>query len=208
MNEHVFRLSLRLYQWLLRAYPRGFRELYEADMLLDFEDMYRDIQQDPPGWGIVGFWMHTVLDLMVSIFNERTRHTPYRQRELKMTDTTAFNNQLASTLDFWSRLLRGGYSVRQIIQLAAQNAPEPTASQMQSILDEAEATGNLIDALQGAQARLNSLYYQKVLDVMLEQFKSGGNLADRLDVLTSAFRGEIEVEDWAANYDYNDGKPD
>ncbi|MCA9888555.1 MAG: hypothetical protein KC546_09280, partial [Anaerolineae bacterium] len=64
------------------------------------------------------------------------------------------------------------------------------------------------DALQGAQARLNSAYYQKVLDVMLEQFKSGGNFADRLDVLTSALRGEIEVEDWAVNYDYNDGKPD
>lgn len=206
MNEGAFRLPKRCYRLLMRGYPRGFRELYEVDMLLDFEDMYREALEESASWGVAGFWVHTLLDLLVSILNERLRQTSYRKRGLTMTDTTAFNNQLASTIAFWARLMRGGYSVKQVIALTAEHAPEPTASEMQGLLEDAEETGNLIVALESLQSRLQSPYYQQLLTILLEQFQNGGNLADKLDVLTESIRQAGAVDDWAADFDYNDGK--
>lgn len=206
METRFFRLSLRLYRWLMLAYPVGFRELYEADMLLDFEDLYRDTLDDTQSWGVVGFWVNTLLDLMVSVFNERTRQMPYRKRILAMTDTTVFNNQLASTIDFMSRLMRGGYSIKQVMELAAENAPEPTASEMQATLDDAVETGDFGIAINNLQNRVESPHLTEFVEILNKQRVEGGNLPDKLDKLTATMREDIDSEEWALDYNYNDGK--
>ncbi|MCB9449876.1 MAG: type II secretion system F family protein [Anaerolineaceae bacterium] len=198
----AFGFSVQVYRMMLQAYPKGFRDLYQDDMLLDFRDALSERQ----GWGVVGFWVNTMLDLMTSAANERLRNISYRSRAIPMTDTTLFNNQLASTLDFWSRLLRGGYSVKQILELAAKHAPEPTAGLIRETLAEAEESGSLIGAIARMPERLDSPYLQQVVQLIMHQREIDGNLADMLDDLNNGMRPEISGDDWAGDYDYNDGK--
>lgn len=197
--------SERVYGWLLRAYPQGFRALYAHDMMLDFRDGYRAALAGNDRWGGVGFWTNILLDLITSATNERLRNVPYR-RSTEMIDTTQFNNQLASTLDFWSRMMRGGYSVKQVFELLAENAPEPTAGFILDTLKDAEESGDFAGAIARMTERLDSPYLQQVIQAVLKQRETGGNLADVLDDVNSGMRDDISGENWAESYDYNDGK--
>lgn len=198
--------SERVYGWLLRAYPQGFRALYGDDMMFDFRDCYRDALSHSDGWGVVGFWVNTLLDLITSATNERLRKISYRSRSIPMMDTTKFNNQLASTIDFWSRMLRGGYSIKQIFEKLADTAPEPTAGFIREMLADAEKTGDFLGAFDRMTKRTDSPYFQQVMRAVLKQRETGGNLADVLDELNAELREDISGDNWAENYDYNDGK--
>ena len=60
----------RLYGWLLKLYPAGFREEYEAPMERQFQDDYRDTQGRLPK---VRLWLRAVADLAASIPRELAR---------------------------------------------------------------------------------------------------------------------------------------
>lgn len=53
---HTRPLSERLYQLLLRAYPRAFREEYASEMLLTFRDAYRDARRERGIGGVLSLW--------------------------------------------------------------------------------------------------------------------------------------------------------
>lgn len=48
----------RAYQFLLRSYPRGFRDEYGREMVLAFRDQRREVQQTA-----VSFWVETLVDI-------------------------------------------------------------------------------------------------------------------------------------------------
>lgn len=66
-----------LYRLLLRAYPREFRERFEADLLTAFEDE----RADPRYRGVAGriaFWRFIAYDLCASVWRVRVRERPDR----------------------------------------------------------------------------------------------------------------------------------
>ncbi len=194
--------ALRLYRWLLRVYPHGFRQRYQQEMLLDFRDNYNDILKASSFWGMTGFWINITLDLIYSAIQERLRDADYRG-PTAMYNIPQFNNQLVSTIEFWTRLLRSGYSVRQILELAGKHAPEPTAGFIRETLAKAEETGDLAGAIASMPERLDSPYLRQVVQVIMRQHETGGNLADMMAHLKTDLSSQIGGENWADHYDYD-----
>jgi putative ABC transport system permease protein len=56
--------SLRVYRWLVRLYPAGFRERYRAPLEQQFKDDYSDVRG---GFGLLRFWGHTLIDFAISM---------------------------------------------------------------------------------------------------------------------------------------------
>jgi putative ABC transport system permease protein len=89
------RISLRLYRWLLKLYPAGFRETYGGPLQRDFMDEYANVR----GAGdLVRFWARTLLDFARALpgqiaeeFRQDARHTLrlWRQRPMPTVFTVA-----------------------------------------------------------------------------------------------------------------------
>jgi len=72
----------RLYQLMLRAYPREFRVEYGSDMTQLFRDCYRDIQSD----GLISaiaFWRRMILDVIRTAPLERWDALERRYKTMK-----------------------------------------------------------------------------------------------------------------------------
>ena len=89
--------SERLYQLLLLAYPRAFREEYAAEMLLTFRDTYREALHERGTLGVLGLWGDLFLDFVKTVCTEHARSWMRRGRH-----GLAFSEQdrLAMTLPF------------------------------------------------------------------------------------------------------------
>lgn len=61
-------LSVRLYGWLLFAYPLEFRRAFGEQMVQVFRDCYR---AEARSGSLPGFWLRTVLDLVLTAAKER-----------------------------------------------------------------------------------------------------------------------------------------
>lgn len=73
MNQRNQRHSwaIRVYRLLLKLYPRRFRQEYETEMLQVFTTYCRICGQSNGWWGLLFFYMHTLLDLLVTSGQER-----------------------------------------------------------------------------------------------------------------------------------------
>lgn len=63
--------SVRLYQWLLLAYPARFRASYGGHMTQAFRDSCRQAQREGGLWGVGRLWPRTLADLGISALAER-----------------------------------------------------------------------------------------------------------------------------------------
>jgi hypothetical protein len=56
--------ALRLYRWLLKLYPAGFRENYAGPIEREFRD---ELAESSGAWTLAGLWIRLLADLAVSI---------------------------------------------------------------------------------------------------------------------------------------------
>ncbi len=75
-------ISDRIYRALLYLYPKAFRLAYGEQMRQTFRDACRAAYCSRGAGGLLGLWLPTVLDLIKSAFEERTR-----QGEISMSKT-------------------------------------------------------------------------------------------------------------------------
>jgi serine/threonine protein phosphatase PrpC len=90
-------LSEHLYRFLLRAYPRAFREEYAFEMLLVFRDALRDASRQQGTPGVFRLWRDVFEDFVKSVCIEHTRNWIERG---KRDFVLAGKDQLAMTLQF------------------------------------------------------------------------------------------------------------
>lgn len=64
-------MARRLYQSLLRFYPRAFRERFAVSMAQTFDDLYRE-QQEQPKPGLYGFVFWMFFETVVGLVKEHT----------------------------------------------------------------------------------------------------------------------------------------
>src|SRR3712207_586228 len=64
----TMKVSVRLYGWLLLAYPQEFRRAFGDQMVQVFRDCYR---AEARSGSVPGFWFRTLLDLVLSAAKER-----------------------------------------------------------------------------------------------------------------------------------------
>lgn len=67
-------LSCRVYKLLLVAYPSGFRREYGDQMLQVFRDCYRDESRRNDHVAIAGYWLRTLLDLVLTAAREHSEN--------------------------------------------------------------------------------------------------------------------------------------
>lgn len=95
--RHQVPLAERLYQFLLRAYPRAFREEYASEMLLVFRDAYRATAQRQGTLGMLRLWSDVFGDFITTVCQQRVRSWLARdERDFAL----AGKEQVAMTLPF------------------------------------------------------------------------------------------------------------
>ncbi len=186
MNTRLAVLSMRVYRWLLAAYPAAFRDEYGPDMIQLFHDLCRDTVKTSGAAGMATLWIRTLVDLAASVVRERLASLLHRENE--MTDIGTFDRQFGSVVKIINVMLRSGYSIRQIMELLVERAPEPTASVFKRFIEQMQTGKNGAEALAALKQNVQSGPLHQVIDIMLVQRQQGGNLADMLDGLDESFR--------------------
>jgi tight adherence protein B len=114
---------------------------------------------------------------------------PYLYVMVKQSQRLAkFLAQLPDTLQLMSGSLSAGYGVLQAIDLVADEAGEPIASEFQRVLVEARLGMPLEDSLEGMADRMDSDDFRWVVLAMNIQREVGGNLADLLRTVAQTLR--------------------
>lgn len=71
--DRVSRVASRIYALLLAAVPTGFRRDYGPLMRQAFHDLCREALAQRGLVGLIGVWRLALVDLMVTVFKERSR---------------------------------------------------------------------------------------------------------------------------------------
>jgi tight adherence protein B len=112
----------------------------------------------------------------------------------------AFNAVLAESIDMLARALRAGHSVAGAMEMLAENAQEPAASEFEEIFKQQNLGLPLRDALMQLLDRVPSADLRVLVTAILVQRDTGGNLAEILDRTVFVIRerlriqGEIQVQ--------------
>jgi len=106
----------------------------------------------------------------------------------------AFEEQLPDTLGLWVNALRSGYSVLQAMEAIAKDAPEPTVTEFQRVVQEVQIGIDLPDALDHLLERIESEDLDLVVTAVNIQREVGGNLAEILEVISHTIRERIKLK--------------
>jgi len=113
---------------------------------------------------------------------------------------SAFNAVLAESIDMMARALRAGHSVVGAMEMLAENAQEPAASEFGEIFKQQNLGLPMRDALMQLLDRVPSADLRVLVTAILVQKDTGGNLAEILDRTVFVIRerlriqGEIQVQ--------------
>jgi tight adherence protein B len=113
---------------------------------------------------------------------------------------SAFNAVLAESIDMLARALRAGHSVSGGMEMLAQNAQEPAASEFGEIFKQQNLGLPMRDGLMQLLDRVPSADLRVLVTAILVQRDTGGNLAEILDRTVFVIRerlriqGEIQVQ--------------
>lgn len=105
-----------------------------------------------------------------------------------------FEKQLPDTLGLWVNALRSGYSVLQSMEAIAQDAPEPTKTEFNRVVQEVALGIDVADALDHLLERVESEDLDLVITAVNIQREVGGNLAEILDVIGDTIRERIKLK--------------
>lgn len=105
-----------------------------------------------------------------------------------------FEEQLPDTLGLWVNALRSGYSVLQAMEAISKDAPEPTQTEFQRVVQEVQLGIDLPDALEHLLERIESDDLDLVVTAVNIQREVGGNLAEILEVISQTIRERIKLK--------------
>lgn len=106
-----------------------------------------------------------------------------------------FQTQLPNTFSQLSGSVRAGHGLMKAVHVVSQKAPEPTASEFQRAIAEAQVGRNPMDALQGVADRMGSDDFTWAVRGIELNREVGGNLAELLDNLSRTMREKSQLQD-------------
>ena len=113
---------------------------------------------------------------------------------------SSFEKALAQAIDTMARSLRAGHSISGSIDIVAQGAPEPAASEFGEVFRQQNYGLPMRDALLQMLERMPSQDLRVLVTAMLVQRETGGNLVEILDRTVfvirerQRIRGEIKTQ--------------
>lgn len=121
-----------------------------------------------------------------------------RRRWLKRQ--RAFNNQLADMITLMSGALRAGHGLLQGMNIAAQEGPQPSATEFGRVVRQVSMIGlNPDEALNNLVTRMQSSDLELFVNAINVQREVGGNIAELMDTIAATIRdrnklvGEVQV---------------
>ncbi|MBK8987726.1 MAG: type II secretion system F family protein [Chloroflexi bacterium] len=106
---------------------------------------------------------------------------------------TAFDQQIPTLLRYLENGLRSGHSVRQCLEMIARDLPEPAADEVQQVMAELDGGTAVPAALHNWLNRTPSEDLNLVVATFLVQFETGGNLADKFNLLGQIMAKRIRL---------------
>jgi tight adherence protein B len=104
-----------------------------------------------------------------------------------------FAAQLPDVLTLTASSLRAGFSLLQGLEAVTKQLQEPSAGELQRVLNEARLGRPVEDALEAAAARIaNKDFSESVAAVRIQQ-EAGGNLASLFDTLASTMQQRLRL---------------
>jgi tight adherence protein B len=134
--------------------------------------------------GAIGFFLGLVGGPLIVRFIIRRRVANKRK---------AFAEQLPDNLEVMSSALRAGHSLIGALQVVADDAAEPSASEFKRVLAEEQFGAQLEDAFKVAVERMESDDLDQVALVSRLQREMGSNSAEVLDQVIVTVRAKMEI---------------
>jgi tight adherence protein B len=126
----------------------------------------------------------TMLGAMLPNFYVRRRRTKR---------LNAFEEFLPESIDLVGRALRAGHPLSSGFKMAADDGPEPVASEFRRVFEEQRFGLPLQDSLLGMSDRVNLVDVRILVTAILIQREVGGNLAEILDNLAAVVRARFTI---------------
>jgi tight adherence protein B len=104
-----------------------------------------------------------------------------------------FEELLPEAIDLVGRALRAGHPLSSGFKMAADDGPEPVASEFRRVFEEQRFGLPLQDSLLGMADRVNIVDVRILVTAILIQREVGGNLAEILDNLAAVVRARFTI---------------
>jgi tight adherence protein B len=104
-----------------------------------------------------------------------------------------FEEVLPESIDLVGRALRAGHPLSSGFKMAADDGPEPVASELRRVFEEQRFGLPLQDSLLGMADRINLVDVRILVTAILIQREVGGNLAEILDNLSAVIRARFTI---------------
>jgi tight adherence protein B len=105
----------------------------------------------------------------------------------------AFEEFLPESIDLVGRALRAGHPLSAGFKMAADDGPEPVASEFRRVFEEQRFGLPLQDSLLAMTDRINLVDVRILVTAILIQREVGGNLAEILDNLSAVVRARFTI---------------
>jgi tight adherence protein B len=106
----------------------------------------------------------------------------------------AFNATLAESIDMLARALRAGHSVASAMEMLADSAPEPAATEFGEMFKQQNLGLPMRDALMQLLDRVPSPDLRVLVTAILVQRETGGNLPEILDRTVFVIRDRLRIQ--------------
>jgi tight adherence protein B len=113
-----------------------------------------------------------------------------RTRRARLTRLEA---QLPEAADFFSRALRAGHSFANVMQMVADELPEPIAGEFRAAYEEINYGVSMNEALHNLAQRVPLTDLRYLVIAVLIQRESGGNLAEALSNISRLIRARLKL---------------
>lgn len=113
---------------------------------------------------------------------------------LKKRRLQKFNSQLVDTLISMSNALKAGFSITQTIESVVRDGENPIAQEFDVFLQQTRLGVNFSDALNNMDTRVGSDDLSLVVSAIEIARKTGGNLTEILEKISSTIRERMRIE--------------
>jgi tight adherence protein B len=140
-------------------------------------------------------WLFTSMALIDAGGGTALALVPYGIISFRRTRRiSAFNEVLAESIDMMARALRSGHSVLGALEMMAESAQEPAASEFAEIFKQQNLGLPMRDSLMQLLDRVPSADLRMLVTAILVQRDTGGNLAEILDRTAFVIRERVRIQ--------------
>ncbi|WP_312468870.1 type II secretion system F family protein [Neobacillus sp.] len=113
-----------------------------------------------------------------------------RKRRIRLARV---NEQLIEVLGTMANSMRAGFSFMQAMQLVGKEIPDPLGPEFERVVRQAGLGVSVDDVFEELVERLPNKELDVVVQAILAQRKSGGNLAELLETMEETIRGRVRI---------------